>query len=236
MNYPIPNNESKRLEAIRRYNLLDTNPEQPFDDFILIASQICDTPIALITLVDANRQWFKARRGLAIPETPREQAFCAHTIMGNETMVVEDALNDKRFFQNPLVTGEPKIRFYAGAPLVDRDGFGLGSLCVIDQKARQLTKEQQLSLEALSRLVVNQIECRRSSAELAEALGEIKVLQDILPICSHCKKIRDDEGFWQSVEKYITTHSTSTFSHGICPACLKTHYADLFPPLAREQK
>jgi GAF domain-containing protein len=113
MNAPLPNNETLRLEALRHYNILDTLPEQAFDDFTALAAQICETPIALITLVDARRQWFKSKVGFTVTETPRDIAFCAHTILKQDVFVVRDASVDERFSSNPLVTAAPYIRFYA---------------------------------------------------------------------------------------------------------------------------
>ena len=231
---PLPSNEAKRLEALRRYQILDSQAEQAFDDFTFLASTICQTPIALMTLVDTDRQWFKARLGLDATETPREQAFCAHTILGANVMIVEDATTDERFAHNPLVTAAPHIRFYAGAPLIDRDGFALGSLCVIDRKPRPLTPEQNKALQALARQIISQLELRRSSADLAEALTDIKTLRGLLPICSHCKGIRNDTGYWQSVESYVMSHSDADFSHSICPKCLKEHHPKTYERLHAE--
>ncbi len=236
MPYPVPSNEAKRLEALRRYQLLDTPPEQSFDDFVHLASYICGTPIAQITLVDADRQWFKAKVGLDISQTPREQAFCAHTILGDRLMVVEDATTDMRFSDNPLVISDPRIRFYAGTPLVDSDGYALGSICVIDQIPRQLTHEQRSAFEALGRQVVQLCEFRRASADLAAALDDVKTLRGLLPICSHCKSIRNDEGYWGSVENYISTHTEANFSHGICSACLKLHHPAVHDKLSEDAK
>ena len=233
---PLPTNEAKRLEVLRRYQILDTHAEQAFDDFTFLASTICQTPIALMTLVDTDRQWFKARLGLDALETPREQAFCAHTILGEDVMVVEDATADERFAHNPLVTAAPHIRFYAGAPLIDRDGFALGSLCVIDRKPRALAPEQNKALQALARQIISQLELRRVSADLAEALTDIKTLHGLLPICSHCKGIRNDTGYWQSVECYVRAHSDADFSHGICPKCLKKHHPEIYERLHDEGK
>lgn len=233
---PLPTNEAKRLEALRSYHILDTHAEQAFDDFSFLASTICQTPIALMTLVDTDRQWFKARLGLDATETPREQAFCAHAILGDNVMVVEDATADERFAHNPLVTAEPNIRFYAGAPLIDRAGFALGSLCVIDRKPRPLAPEQNKALQALARQVVSQLELRRTSADLAQAVTDIKTLRGLLPICSHCKGVRNDTGFWQSVESYVMAHSDADFTRSICPNCLKEHHPKTYERLHAKGK
>lgn len=236
MSFPIPTNENKRLEALHRYNLLDTAPEQSFDDFTRLAAYICSTPIALVTLLDAERQWFKAKIGLELSETPREQAFCSHTILSDQLMVVNDAVADDRFSENPLVTGDPHIRFYAGAPLVDGEGFGLGSLCVIDRKPRQLTDEQLRALEALGRQLVAQCEFRRISAVLADALSEVKTLQGLLPLCAHCKSVKNDEGYWHRVDQYLEAHSEASLTRTICPDCLKIHFPKIHARFAAEGK
>lgn len=170
---PLPPRETDRLAALERYDILNTEREQAYDDFTTLAAQICDTPIALISLVDKDRQWFKSEVGLGASQTPREQAFCAHAIVDNHTLVVNDATRDGRFHDNPLFVGNPNIRFYAGAPLVTEDGHGLGTLCVIDRVPRTLTAGQQQALEALSRQLMAHLELRRAMIQLRQA-DEIK--------------------------------------------------------------
>jgi len=163
-------NEAARVEALHKYAILDTEPEQTFDDLVLLASFICKTPIALISLVDEDRQWFKSKVGLSISETPREIAFCAMAMQQPDVFVVPDTLNDERFRNNPLVVSEPNVRFYAGAPLIDEEGHALGTICVIDRIPRELAPDQQVALKALSRLVLAQLEFRRNLMLLKEAL------------------------------------------------------------------
>jgi GAF domain-containing protein len=164
--------EGARTAALQKYAILDTEPEQAFDDLVLLASFICKTPIALISLVDENRQWFKSRVGLSVSETPREIAFCAVAIQQPDVFIVPDTLNDERFRNNPLVTSEPHIRFYAGAPLINEEGYALGTICVIDRTPRQFGPSQQAALKALSRLVLAQLEFRRNLMLLKEALTD----------------------------------------------------------------
>ncbi|MDB6021504.1 MAG: multi-sensor hybrid histidine kinase [Pedosphaera sp.] len=172
MKAPAPKNEKKRLEILWQYDVLDTVPEQVFDDLTELAAHICEAPVALITLVDEKRQWFKSKLGLSASETSRDVSFCAHAILQNKLFIVPDAAQDARFAQNPFVTGDPKIRFYAGAPLVTPDGHALGTLCVIDQVPRTLRPDQKRALEILSRHVMTQLELRRHALELARATEE----------------------------------------------------------------
>jgi len=163
----LPENERARLDALREYDILDTPPEQAYDDIAYLASLIAGTPIAIVSLVDQNRQWFKSTVGVATTETSRDIAFCAHAILEPARLfIVPDASEDERFAENPLVTTDPKIRFYAGAPLVTPDGDALGALCVIDRVARELTAEQQRAMRALSRQVMAQLELRRVITQL----------------------------------------------------------------------
>jgi len=165
--YPVLQNEDERLAALHSYHILDTAEEKDFDDLTTLASVICQTPIALVSLVDKNRQWFKSHKGLEATETSRDYSFCAHGIASpNHIFIVPDATLDERFKDNPLVTGDPKIVFYAGMPLVNADGFALGSLCVIDQQKRELTAEQINALTVLAKQVTDKLELKKKYEEL----------------------------------------------------------------------
>jgi hypothetical protein len=170
----IPENESERQANLDLYEILDTFPEEAFDAITSIAAHICGTPIALISLIDKDRQWFKSHHGLAVSETPRDFSFCAHAILDpDQLFVVEDAQLDNRFFDNPLSTGDPNVIFYAGAPLVSREGFPLGTLCVIDNKPHTLNSEQRKALADLSNQVIAQMELRRIVKELKSKNDEL---------------------------------------------------------------
>jgi GAF domain-containing protein len=172
MNAPLPSNETQRLRALADYHVLDTAPEQAFDDLTRLAAQICGSDISLVSLVDHDRQWFKSKFGLHVSQTPREQSFCAHAILDpTNVLIVPDATADERFAQNPLVTSDPRIRFYAGTPLLNAEGLALGSLCVIDRKPRQLSDHQLSALRILGRQVSYVLELRRISAALARVLS-----------------------------------------------------------------
>lgn len=224
VNAPLPDNETARLEALRQYQILDTAPEQAFDDITRLAAHICGTPTAIMALIDSDRQWFKARVGETKSETPREQAFCAHTILHTELLEVPDARDDSRFADNPLVLGGPGIRFYAGEPLITPQGHALGSLCVIDQEPRRLSADQKSCLKSLARLVMTTLEFRRVSFLLAESTANVKTLSGMLPICGGCKKIRNDQGYWKQVETYLAERTDASFSHGLCPECTEKYF------------
>ncbi|MEL6902085.1 MAG: EAL domain-containing protein [Cyanobacteria bacterium J06606_4] len=161
--------ETLRLAKLNDYGILDTLPDETYDDIAAITAHICQTPTALVSLIDASRQWFKAKIGMEVSETPRSIAFCAHTIQQPNVMVVEDTHRHRIFCDNPLVTGPPYIRFYAGAPLITPDGHALGSLCVIDYEPRSFTEAQRKTLQVLSRQVVAQMELSRQSLKLQQA-------------------------------------------------------------------
>lgn len=179
--------EAARLAALARYDILDTEAELAFDDLAFLAGHICETPIAAISLIDADRQWFKSRVGLSVPETSRAISFCSMAIEQSGIFVVPDASKDERLWDNPQVTGEAHIRFYAGAPLITPEGYALGTLCVVDRVPRILTPEQMDALDALRRQVQAQLELRRTLKDLRTAYMEVQKLSAMMPFCSTCQ-------------------------------------------------
>jgi signal transduction histidine kinase len=169
----IPANEIERLAALQDYCILDTAPESDFDEITRLASFICGTPISVMSLIDTNRQWFKSRIGLDADETPRDVAFCAHTILQPDIMIVNDAHQDERFFDNPLVKSDPHIRFYAGVPLITPEGYALGSLCAMDRVPRELDPHQLEALNTLAKQVVKNMELRISHLKLREMASQL---------------------------------------------------------------
>ncbi len=245
---PVPHDEQQRLARLRSYAILDTQPEQGFDDLVRLAAHLFRAPMAFVSLVDGERQWFKARVGLEACETARDVAFCAHAIVARDPLVVPDARLDPRFADNELVTGEPKIRFYAGAPLLVGPGSALGTLCVIDTVPRTVTPESVAMLQRLAAMVVDRLELRRNleelrvalaardeadaarertMAELRSALDRVRQLEGLLPICSGCRQIRDEQGSWRVLEHYLVARGAARFTHSICPACVQVLYPDL---------
>jgi signal transduction histidine kinase/CheY-like chemotaxis protein len=179
---PLAKNEILRLKTLERYEVLDTEAEQCFDDITKLASVICNTPISLVSLVDNNRQWFKSKVGLDADETSREIAFCSHAILEEHIFEIEDARNDERFFDNPLVTDGPKIRFYAGAPLRAPNGEAIGTLCAISDKPQTLNDQQRLALQTLAKQVIAQLELRLTIRQLKESN---KAKDEFLSTISH---------------------------------------------------
>ena len=171
---PIPENEAARLETLRQYQVLDTESEETFDDLTRLAAYICQTPSALISLVDANRQWFKARVGVQARETPRNISFCGHAILARDCFIIEDALFDERFADNPLVINAPFVRFYAGMPLWSPEGFAIDTLCVMDRKPHTIDDQQIGALQMLANQVMSQLELRREVSFCKTALEKHK--------------------------------------------------------------
>ncbi len=178
---PVPTNETQRLETLRKYDVLDSEAEPAFDELVALTARLLDMPMALVTLVDADRQWFKAQLGMEGTGTTRNDSFCAHALGKPDLMVVPDAATDERFKQNPLVLGNPNVRFYAGAPLVAPDGSGLGALCVLDRVPRKLTDDQRLTLQVLGRQVMNQLELRRLLARSRKERQDLLAIINVLP-------------------------------------------------------
>ncbi|PSR56837.1 hypothetical protein AHMF7605_26730 [Adhaeribacter arboris] len=184
----LPNNpthlleieENLRVQELNKYNILDTPEEEKFDHLVTLASFICGTPISLISLITHNRQWFKAKMGIKETETPRELSFCQYVIQSDDILEIPDTLGDIRFYSNPYVTGNPKIRFYAGAPLVTSNGYRLGTLCVIDTEPRELSEAQKMALATLSEQVVAHLELRRKQQEVEQEKQQLKVVNQKL--------------------------------------------------------
>src|ERR1700739_3580887 len=169
---PVTKTEAARVAALNRYAILDTEPEQSFDDLVTIAAHVCQVPIAMLSLVDDHRQWFKSKMGVEVTETPRDISICAHAIQQGDLFIVPDTMQDPRFRENPLVLQEPHIRFYAGTPLIKKTGFGPGTLGVVDREPRELDNEQKNALAALGRLALRQMELRLNLQLLKDALND----------------------------------------------------------------
>ena len=205
MNIPNPSTETARQQALEQYSILDTLAEQAYDDITKLASYICDTPFALISLVDHERLWFKSRFGLEVDGLPREDAFCDYAILHpDEVMLIQDTTRDPRFMHTSLVVDAPKIRFYAGAPLVTPGGEAIGTVCVIDQTPRTLSAEQIDSLRALSRQVIAQLELRRNIAQLEIYQQELEKINDHLRLqitVDGLTGLKNRQSFQQNLEE-----------------------------------
>lgn len=174
---PISDNEPERLAALQQYQILDTKPESELDDLVTLAAQIFNTPMALISLIDANRQWFLSKVGVTATETPRDISFCGHAIVQPDVFVIQDAQADDRFATNPLVTGDPYIRFYAGAPLVTPEGHALGTLCILDRRPRELSRDQRNALRILGRQVAVRMQLRLLLGEREQTIARLQELE-----------------------------------------------------------
>lgn len=209
---PLPTDEQERLATLRKYDILDTEPEAAFDAMTHLASYICQTPIAAISLVDENRQWFKAITGLDAKETSRDVAFCAHAILQDETMVVPDATLDERFCDNPLVTSGPDIRFYAGVPLVALDGQHLGTLCVIDRVARELTQEQLDAINILAKNIMAHLDLRLSHKQTRQYVDDLQLAASIFDGSSEAMIVTDANNLVVTVNPAFTATTGYTLN------------------------
>lgn len=229
----VPNNEVKRLEALHEYQILDTLPEQVFDDLVFLAAQICQTPIALINFIDAKRQWFKARVGLSVGEMPREMGFCPICIEMKDILIVPDTLADERFANLSVVTSEPHVRFYAGVPLFAPEGEAIGTVCVVDYTSREITSEQIEALQAISRLVIRQLELRRNLSELVAIKKEYKQSQIALQQSeSTLRSFFDSAPMMMGVVEiqgndilHISDNATSAKFFGLTPEAMQNRFA-----------
>ncbi len=194
--YPVPENEAGRLSALNSFEILDTLPEDPYDGITKIISEVCQVPIALVSLIDGKRQWFKSKIGLDIDETPRSISFCQYAIMNHSLFTVEDAQKDSRFRDNPLVMGFPKIRFYAGMPLRTSGGFNIGTLCVIDSKPRKLTSSQKDALTALASQVINLLELKKANLDLEKSQ---KTISNFFRLSLDLLCIADKNGYFINI-------------------------------------
>ena len=225
---PLPQNEKARIDELRKYNILDSEPEDVFENMVQLASYICKTPIAAVSLVDEHRQWFKAIVGIDAKETSRDVAFCAHAILQDEIMVVPDALNDERFFDNPLVSDGPGIRYYAGVPLVTPSGIHLGTLCVIDTEPRELLKEQLDAVKTLADSVMAHLNLRLSHKEIRKYVDELQLSATIFESATEGIIITDHENRFVTVNPAFTKTTGYTLEEvvGKTPAILKSGKQD----------
>ena len=225
---PLPQDEHERLAELKKYGILDTEPEAAFDDMVKLANYICQTPIAAISLVDEHRQWFKAIEGLDAKETSRDVAFCAHAILQNETMIVPDAQLDERFHDNPLVAGGPNIRFYAGVPLETPDGRHLGTLCVIDRVPRVLTQEQLKALSTLTNNIMAHLNLRLSHKNIRQYVDELQLAASIFESASEAMIVTDPNNIIVTVNPAFSTTTGYSFEEviGNTPAILKSGKQD----------
>ena len=225
---PLPQNEKARIDELRKYNILDSEPEDVFENMVQLASYICKTPIAAVSLVDEHRQWFKAIVGIDAKETSRDVAFCAHAILQDEIMVVPDALNDERFFDNPLVSDGPGIRYYAGVPLVTPSGMHLGTLCVIDTEPRELLKEQLDAVKTLADSVMAHLNLRLSHKEIRKYVDELQLSATIFESATEGIIITDHENRFVTVNPAFTKTTGYTLEEvvGKTPAILKSGKQD----------
>jgi diguanylate cyclase (GGDEF)-like protein len=213
MKFPIPENEAERLKDLQNCRILDTPTEQEYDDLVLLAAQICGTPIATITFVSEQRAWHKSKTGIDQPGSSREDSFCTHAIMNesSEIMIVQDALKDERFAENPLVTGEPHIRFYVGAPLTTQNNSAIGTLCVIDRQPRRLSEQQIEAFKALARQTSLKLELRQTSLLLQEVNENLQNLS----LTDDLTELNNRRGFLFHAEQQLKLFNSRRMDKGL---------------------
>lgn len=227
-----PLDDADRLEALRRSGLLDGDPNPTLDRLTRLASRILDAPVSLVTLIDRDRQFFASQVGAAEPwasrrESPLSYSLCKHVVAERRAVVIPDTAGDERVRDSDAVT-ELGVRAYAGVPLVTADDHAIGSFCVMDGRCRDWCDDDLDILRDLAGAAMSEIELRTAVRALDAALGRVRTLRGLIPICTSCKNVRDDEGFWQRVEQYVTDHSDATFTHGLCPDCIDEIYGKAF--------
>lgn len=222
-----PLTESERQAALASYRVLDPDPERAYDDIVEVAARVCGTPTAFISFVDGDGQWFKARVGLEEADARQRAAVCARAILDGAPLVVPDLGQDPRFRDDPLVRREPGPSFYAGVPLRTAEGYGIGTLCVMDHRPRELEPGALETLEALAGLVMNELELRRTAERLTDVLERVRVLGEVIPLCGGCGRVRNDDAYWEKVETYLAHQVGTLVTHGICPPCAEEQYPEL---------
>jgi hypothetical protein len=227
-----PAHEQARLDALRRYGILDSEPERRFDDIAKLAAAALDMPIAMVSLVDEDRQWSMATVGIERGEVPRAQSFCTHAITQDWTLVIEDTSIDARV--SMIVSDQLQARFYAGAPLITPEGQRVGTVCVIDRTPRTLARRELDILAGLARQTIELLEHRLTAARLGDAQQRLSTMATLIPICSHCRKVRDEGNHWLTLERLVQAKTGSRFTHGICPDCVREHYPAAAEDLLRK--
>jgi len=219
-----PPNERRRLEALKLYQCLELGNAEGLQDIAMVAAQVMGTPTALVSLIEEHRQVYLGKVGTPLSEVPRDDSFCTHTILGTTVLTVVDATQDERFSSNPHVLKPDGVRFYAGTPVMSNDGEAIGTVCVVDSRPREINSDQKTLLMALARTAARLLEQARTAKELAESLAEVKAVQQLLPLCSSCKSVRSDKGYWSRLEDYLGSKSEFKVSTGMCPDCMKRLY------------
>jgi GAF domain-containing protein len=216
--------EQSRLDALHGYGILDSEPERRFDDIAKLAATALDMPIAMVSLVDDKRQWSMAAIGIPRGEVPRAHSFCTHAITQDWTLVIDDASVDARVNATSYVSGPTQARFYAGAPLITPEGHRVGTVCVIDRTPRSLARRELEMLAGIARQTIELLEHRLTAARLGAAQARLQTMATLIPICSHCRKVRDEANQWLTLERLVQAKTGSRFTHGICPDCVREHY------------